>query len=129
MSGPWYECVGPTYIDVRNDVEKIATNKIKYLNTEIFKNASEKVIPESRDDFGSWRGYGTFGVAYEIYNEVYGEYKTEIEKRKKALILISEKFIPYVKHHLWKPDGNMMKQVAKTTLIGKDSNQKKSAIV
>ena len=128
MDGPWYECTGPTYTQVRNDVEKIAQREIDSLNIDVFKNASEKVIPETRNNFGSWRGYGTFGVANEIYNEVYVAYLTEMEKlkRKKAIKVNNDKFIPCVRHHLWKPGGKMMERIAETTLIGKNSDLKKS---
>ena len=100
MDGPWYECSGPTYTQVRSDVEKIAQREIESLNIDVFKNASEKVIPKSRNNFGSWRVYGTFGVANEVYNEVYVVYLTEMEKRKKAIEAINETFMPCVKHHL-----------------------------
>lgn len=126
MDGPWYECTGPTYTQVRSDVEKIAQREIDSLNIEVFKNASEKVIPETRNNFGSWRGYGTFGVANEVYNEVYVVYLTEMEKRKKAIEAINETFMPCVKHHLWKPGGKMMERVAETTLVGKEVDPKKS---
>ena len=125
MDGPWYECSGPTYTQVRSDVEKIAQREIESLNIDVFKNASEKVIPESRNNFGSWRGYGTFGVANEVYNEVYVVYLTEMEKRKKAIEAINETFMPCVKHHLWTPGGKMMERVAETTLVGKNDPKKK----
>lgn len=126
MDGPWYECTGPTYTQVRSDVEKIAEREIESLNKDVLKNASEKVISETRNDFGSWRGYGTFGVANKVYNEVYVVYLTEMEKRKKAIKAINETFIPCVRHHLWKPGGKMMEHVAETTLVGKNSDLKKS---
>ena len=126
MSGPWYECSGPTYTQVRNDVKKIAEKEIKSLNHNIFQKISEKIIPETRNDFGSWRGYGTFGVANEIYNQIYLEYLIEIKKREEAITLINKKFLPCVKHNLWKPGGKMMMRVAETTLIGKEIDQKKS---
>ena len=66
------------------------------------------------------RGAATehFGVANEVYNEVYVAYLTEMEKlkRKKAIKVINDTFIPCVRHHLWKPGGKMMERVAETNL-------------
>ena len=83
MDGPWYECQGPTAEQVRKDVTKyISTNSLN--QTSLTNNILLKIIPDSRNDFGSWRGYGTFGVAKEIATEVMNEMK----KRDDALTLL-----------------------------------------
>ena len=122
MDGPWYECQGPNAEQVREDV-------LKYINIvnkgndlyekekdKIIEDALLKIIPDSRNDFGSWRGYATFGVKIELANEVI----TEIQ-RNYAILTIKNKFTPYVTHYLYKPNGIRMKQVAKNTMIGKES--------
>ena len=65
MDGPWYECQGPTAEQVRKDVTKyISTNSLN--QTSLTNDILLKIIPDSRNDFGSWRGYGTFGVVKEF---------------------------------------------------------------
>ena len=122
MDGPWYECQGPTAEQVREDV-------LKYINIvnkgndlyekekdKIIEDAMLKIIPDSRNDFGSWRGYATFGVKAEIAKEVIKEIQ-----RNYAILTIKNKFTPYVTHYLYKPNGIRMKQLAETTLVGKNS--------
>ena len=122
MSGPWYECVGPTAKEVRTDVlnhiniVQIGFDPDKKEKDKIINDALMKIIPDSRNDFGSWRGYSTFGVKAEIAKEVIKEIQ-----RNYAILTIKNKFTPYVTHYLYKPNGIRMKQVAKNTLVGKNS--------
>jgi hypothetical protein len=120
MSGPWYECQGPNAKKVREDVLNhiniVNKNKSNSEKDEIIKNALLKIIPDNRNDFGSWRGYATFGVKAEIAKEVIKEIQ-----RNYALLTIKKKFTPYVLHYLYKPNGIRMKQLAETTLVGKNS--------
>ena len=122
MDGPWYENQGPNAEQVREDV-------LKYINVvnkgndlyekekdKIIEGALLKIIPDSRNDFGSWRGYATFGVKTEIAKEVIKEIQ-----RNYAVLTLKNKFTPYVMHYLYKPNGIGMKQVAKNTLVGKNS--------
>ena len=76
FDGPWYECAGPTASEVRKDVLK-ELNIIKVNPEESNKEKDDiiqrvllEVIPDSRKDFGSWRGYATFGVKKELTNQV-----------------------------------------------------------
>ena len=86
MDGPWYENQGPNAEQVREDV-------LKYINVvnkgndlyekekdKIIKDVLIKVIPDSRNDFGSYRGYATFGVKVEIAKEVIKEVRLEYAK-------------------------------------------------
>ena len=120
MSGPWYECQGPSANQVREDVLNhiniVNKNKDNYEKDKIIEDAMLKIIPDSRNDFGSWRGYATFGVKAEIAKEVIKEIQ-----RNYALLTIKKKFTPYVLHYLYKPNGIRMKQLAETTLVGKNS--------
>ena len=79
MSGPWYECAGPTAEAVRKDVYKYISSsnigRIKYQKEKdkIIQEALHEIIPNSRNDFGSWRGYATFGVMQQVAREVMKE--------------------------------------------------------
>jgi len=121
MSGPWYECQGPSAAEVRKDV----LSQINFVNInmldpykkekdKIINDALMKVIPDTRNDFGSWRGYSTFGVKNELTKEV-----LPIIQKNYALLVLQKKFTPYVIHHLYKPGGKRFLMVADTTLIGK----------
>ena len=91
MSGPWYECQGPNAKKVREDVLNhiniVNKNKSNSEKDEIIKNALLKIIPDNRNDFGSWRGYATFGVKADIAKEVIKEIQ-----RNYALLTIKKKF-------------------------------------
>ena len=89
FDGPWYECAGPTASEVRIDVLK-ELNIIKVNPEESDKEKDDiiqrvllEVIPDSRKDFGSWRGYATFGLkklAIEVKDKIQVEYLKLNEK-------------------------------------------------
>ena len=122
MSGPWYECQGPSAAEVRKDVYKYITSsnigRVKYQKEKdkIIQEALHKIIPNSRNDFGSWRGYATFGVMKEVAGDVMKEIRL-----KYSLFILRKEFTPYVIHYLYKPGGKRFLMVADTTLIGKSS--------
>lgn len=74
MEGPWYQVTGPDVPRVRNDVRALL--KMKY-DCKKLDDTIERVVPESRNDFGSWQGYSVFGVAAKIAKEV----ETELGER------------------------------------------------
>ena len=127
VSGPWYEMSGPSAQIVRNDVLKYLNlskeGQIEYKKEkdEIIQNALLKIIPDTRTDFGSWRGYTTFGVVGDVSKEVVKEIKIQY-----AYLNLRKKFIPYINHWLYKPNGPRMKHLSKITMVGK--NLKKSTI-
>ena len=120
MSGPWYECQGPNAEEVRKDVLsfmniiKLGKDEYEKEKDKIIQDALMKIIPDTRNDFGSYRGYATFGVKTEISNEVIKEVR-----KGYALLTIEKKFIPVVTHQLYKPGGIMAKKTARDTLVGK----------
>ena len=76
-----------------------------------------KIIPDSRNDFGSYRGYATFGVKVEIANEVIKEGRIEYAK-----LILQKKFIPICMDKLYNPEnGLMVKKTSKNTMVGKES--------
>ena len=123
MSGPWYECQGPDAAEVRKDVLNqmniIQSGSVEFEEEKqkIIQDALMKIIPDTRKDFGSYRGYATFDVKTEIANEVIKEVR-----KGYALLTIEKKFIPVVTHQLYKPNGIMAKKVARDTLVGKECN-------
>jgi len=122
MDGPWYESTGPNAEQVRKDVliyiNTIQVGKDTYQKekNDIIRKAIMKIIPDTRNDFGSYRGYATFNLKTELANEVIKEVR-----KNYALLIIKKKFTPFVMHHLYKPDGMRMKQLIKTTMVGKNS--------
>ena len=120
MSEPLYQIQGPSVSEVRGDVldyiiknhfnKDISDSEYIYINNIIFK-----IIPNTRNDFGSYRGYATFNVPKKLSSQV----MKEIEIQNKALSTLKNKLTPYLQHHLYKPGGKRMKQVAETTLVGK----------
>jgi len=119
--GPWYEFHGPCACEVRKDVlycmNIIKNNKDIYQQEKdkIIQDALMKIIPDSRKDFGSYRGYYTFGVKKEITNDVIKEVR-----KCYALLTIEKNFIPIVRHQLYKPGGIMAKKIARHTMVGKN---------
>ena len=106
MSGPWYECQGPSAAQVRKDVLShiniVNVNMLdpyKKEKDKIINDALMKVIPDTRNDFGSWRGYSTFGVKNDLTKEV-----LPIIQKNYAMLVLQKKFTPYVIHQLYKPD-------------------------
>ena len=92
-------------------IKKPETNKI-------ITDTIKEIIPDNRNDFGSWRGYSTFGIVKEIAKEIIKEVR-----KKYALLIIEKKFKPYCMYKLYNPNnGLMMKKTKKTTKIGKKCN-------
>lgn len=120
MSGPWYECQGPDAAEVRKDVLNqmniIQSGSVEFEEEKqkIIQDALMKIIPDTRKDFGSYRGYATFDVKTEIANEVIKEVR-----KGYALLTIEKKLIPVVTHQLYKPGGIMAKKTSRETLVGK----------
>ena len=119
MSGPWYECQGPSAAEVREDVlSHINIVNKKKSNSEkdkIIKDALMKIIPDSRNDFGSWRGYSTFGVKTEIAKIVIGKVRMRY-----SILILKREFTPYIMHYLYKPGGMRFNEIANSTMVGRN---------
>tara|TARA_Y100001935_G_C17295820_1_gene506012 strand:+ start:1751 stop:2158 length:408 start_codon:yes stop_codon:yes gene_type:complete len=110
MDEPFYESIGPDYIEVRKDVKKrfynpnglcIVSVQPKYIS--LVDKIIEEIIPENRNDFGSYRGYAMSGMCYNIVVDVLRKYN--------AYIKIEKELLPYVKYKLYNPDnGWIMKK-------------------
>ena len=116
--GPWYEETCPSAAWVRADwLKKLRNGKE---NDIIYDENSlcailYKYIPDTMNNFGSWRGYTTFGLDSSIQNSIH----KEIECRKVALEKIKFWLRGKVLHYLYKPGGLRMKTVSEQTLVGK----------
>lgn len=121
MDGPWYQSQGPCASQVRQDVYKYIINnfynedELTPQRNKIIRKVIFQIIPDTRDNFGSYRGYATFNVPKNLSFEVI----KEIEIQDKAISILNHKFIPHLQHYLYKPNGIRAKQVADTTLVGK----------
>jgi len=74
---PVYESKGPSFEQVKKNVsyklsniDKLYIELAKKEKKKIIEDALIKVIPNSRDDFGSYRGYLTFSIGEKIAKEV-----------------------------------------------------------
>ena len=114
----WYEEHGPNAAYAR-------THTFQLLNTHYSFDVHEKDaindillkhIPDSKADFGSYRGYATFGLEDNIMEAI----RADIDNRRNAMSIIKEKLPPLVRHFLYKMDGPIMRRTAQTTLVGKD---------
>lgn len=79
---PVYESKGPSFEQVRKDVSYILSDiDIPYIELaekeKLIETALIKVVPKGRDDFGSYRGYITFGIGKKIAKEVIEYIKEE----------------------------------------------------
>lgn len=119
--GPWYQCVGPCVGEVRKDV--LNHINIVHVGVDLYKKEKDKiiqdvimeVIPDSRNDFGSWRGYSTFGVKTELAKIVIGKVRIRY-----SILLLKREFIPYVMHYLYKPGGMRYMEISNSTLVGRN---------
>lgn len=116
--GPWYEETGPNAKYVRENIlKKIKNFEIteKELYIILLKN-----IPDTKTDFGSWRGYATFGLEEKIFNQIKKDIKMLSEKKiKRAYKILNDKFCPIIIHKLYEPGGFMAKKISKKTTVGK----------
>ena len=123
MDSPFYEIEGPCPSQVRQDVLKYITNnfydeeKLTNHRNKIIRKVINQIIPDTRNDFGSYRGYSTFNVCKELSFEVI----KEMEIQDNAIDIINSKLTPYIQHYLYKPNGIRMKQVAENASVGKNN--------
>ena len=121
MSGPWYECVGPTAKEVRTDVlnhiniVQIGFDPDKKEKDKIINDALMKIIPDSRNDFGSWRGYSTFGMKFELSKKV-----IEIVRKEYSMLILRKRLLPLIIHRLYRPGGSRFIKISNSTLVGRN---------
>lgn len=118
LSEPSYEVYGPDAYEVRDNIEiyfskknTIAhmrcTNKGEIFNLHLISKCIDRIVPVNRNDFGSWRGYASFRMEEKLIKQIKNLYNKKI---KEAYEVLTNKFMPYVKHTLYKPHGIMWKK-------------------
>lgn len=75
-----YEIVGPTRTQVVDILIKKYKTEYEKLELETIKLTVEEVIPENKTDFGSWRGWTTFGLEKELVSKIENKLANENEK-------------------------------------------------
>ncbi len=69
--GPWYEYDGPSPEYVRDTMfEKFKDKCQGSITEDVLKQIILEIVPDTRNDFGSWRGFSTFGGSGHVYQEV-----------------------------------------------------------
>jgi hypothetical protein len=120
FDGPWYECQGPNFTDVRkelkskykrgfhaeNDYLKKIYIEDRFDSHKIIDNVLDEKITETLK-FGSWRGYSTFGVQEAILRNI----NSHINRKIYANIRLCKNLRPVVNHYLYKPGGIRTRQV------------------
>ena len=79
--GPWYESSGPDAKYIRNKLFEKFKNFKNIQDGELI-SILEKNIPDSKNDFGSWKGYAIFGIDEKIFNNIKKDIKILIEQKK-----------------------------------------------
>lgn len=82
MSGPWYECSGPNAEDVRDDILNSFEARKKLFNFRILSKYIDRIVPITRNDFGSWRGYTSFRMKEKLIKRIELLYDEEISRKK-----------------------------------------------
>ena len=82
MSGPWYECNGPNAEDVRDDILNSFEAREKLFNCIILSKYIDRIVPITRNDFGSWRGYTSFRMKEKLIKRIELLYDEEISRKK-----------------------------------------------
>jgi len=113
--GPWYEETGPDASYVRGEVLKRMISQYPTLSSSYIEKVILKHIPDTKKDFGSWRGWATFGLEKSITNSI----KSDLDDGMKAFNTLKELFLPCIQHHLYKPGGIRMLETSETTMVGK----------
>lgn len=86
--GPFYESSGPDAQYVRADLCRIYNREVNcFIGFDVYaiREIIEECIPDSMREFGSYRGYGVFGINKDL--------KMDIEmkiKRKKEMLAVRQ---------------------------------------
>ena len=107
MEEPFYESSGPDYNQVRKEVRAEALISMMFKwphNINLFDRILNEVIPETRDDFGSYRGYALSGQRVSLAVDVIRKYN--------AYVTIEKKLLPYIKYKLYNPDDGWIMRKA-----------------
>ncbi len=96
MSGPWYECSGPNAEDVRDDILNSFEAREKLFNCIILSKYIDRIVPITRNDFGSWRGYASFRMKEKLIKRIELLYDEEISRKKINKFIMNSAWLPYM---------------------------------
>jgi len=105
-AGPWYQYNGPTAQDVRDDIQNSFEAREKLFNCIILSKYIDRIVPVTRNDFGSWRGYASFRMKEKLIKRIELLYDEEIARNKKIARNKINKFIMnscWVQDMLYRP--------------------------
>ena len=107
--GPWYEAVGPDGKAVRSQLcaEKSSLSPLKFL---CWQKAVYDIIDADQSDFGSWRGWVTFGLREERKKAIQDKYK----KYTQNIPFIKKVLRQYINHRLYKFNGGLRVKALQT---------------
>jgi len=100
MSGPWYECSGPNAEDVRDDILNSFEAREKLFNCIILSKYIDRIVPITRNDFGSWRGYTSFRMKEKLIKRIELLYDEEISRKKINKFIMNS---PWIQDMLYRP--------------------------
>lgn len=100
MSGPRYECSGPNAEDVRHDIQNSFEAREKLFNCRILSKYIDRIVPITRNDFGSWRGYASFRTKEKLIKRIELLYDEEIARNKINKFIMNS---PWVQDMLYRP--------------------------
>ena len=110
--GPWYEIQGPNAEYVRKhqfqrltEHYNIAEAKLFPFHQRILQNALDIFIPDSMKNFGSYRGYGTFGLDTDVEKQITNAYQDQMHLYEQSMQRLRQNLPPLVVHYLYKPEG------------------------
>ncbi len=110
--GPTYENSGPSVKYVRDDMLSGISDLTWFnLNNNGRREQKlieiiEKIVPDTRNDFGSYRNY--YCIMGDILKKIEKEimdYLIENLKKKKAKRILQATLLPLIIHRLYKPGG------------------------
>ena len=100
MSGPWYECSGPSMEDARNEFKNYKINNVVIPESLVYRCI--QLEHDKYGGFGSWRGWGTF-TRSSIKKDIEVEYQKLCNLRD--FLSNSRIFMNYINDLLYKPKG------------------------
>ena len=107
MEEPFYERCGPDYVQVRKDVRAEALIGMMFKwpdNIDLFDRILYEIIPATRNNFGSYRGYALSGQRVEL--------AVDVLKKYNAYITIENKLLPHIMNKLYNPNGGWIMKKA-----------------
>ena len=129
LEGPWYQHIGPNAEYVRKEIEREFIHKIhtfisnnsKLNNWNLLLQSIKIIIPDSEENFGSWKMYAKNNIKNKLIQKI--KYTYNIKLRKQAIQILQDKMTPYIIHYLYKPYGIRFKKLQSDFLHLQKMNQ------